>query len=328
MIWLSHGIAAIVLLSVIFEYKLKYIDKDGRTVDHKRTRLIVLCIAILSILIQQVMATLEDSKRANAEAEFRNKVDIANTNIAKLGVQYSEMLVALSTNNAVDSKLRVEILEHSRAVELISSEISELERWKTDFRNQQSAAKRKQDAGRLRHQILLEEQRAAAKDRIDFTWKRSGQVFDFLIRTLQETIQSVAKPTGEKVFADYAGLPAAPFGDGSTHVASITTGTNLGWSFKISAEGIPRTRGAEVWLRVYGSCTNGANQVVYMTKIESSGAPENPQTPNLNAESHLWFTEKTHPEFSESIDLGSYQTNILACVRRFIAAHAIRCENQ
>ena len=36
MTWLPYGILVVGLASVIFEYRLKYIDKDGRTIDHKR----------------------------------------------------------------------------------------------------------------------------------------------------------------------------------------------------------------------------------------------------------------------------------------------------
>ena len=205
--------------------------------------------------------------------------------------------------------------------------MSELEQWKTDLKNEQAVGKQKEDAARLKHEIALAEQGAAAKGRVDRTWKRATQYYDFILRTLQETVQGIAKQKGDKVFSDYAGLPAAPFGDKSSHVASITTGTNLGWSFEVSAEGIPRGDGAEVWLRVWGSCTNHADRVLYQTMCRSSEAPGNPGTTNVNVESYL-FLNPNHADFFQSANLETYQTNALAWVRRFIAAHAIRCDSR
>jgi hypothetical protein len=327
MTWASYGISIILFASVIMEYRLKYIDKDGRTIDHKRTRRLVLGIAILSIFAQQGVTEIKDRTRSKATAVLRGKIDTANTNIAKLLIHQSELLSALSTNQAIDPKLRVEILEHSRAVELVSADISELEQWKTDFRNEQAARKQREDAGKLKHQISLAEQGAAAQGRVDRTWKRANQFYDFIVRTLQETVHGIAKGKGDKVFSDYAGLPAATIGDKPIHVASITTGTNLGWFFKVSAEAIPRRDGAEVWLRIYGSCTNHADSVLYQTMLRSAEIPGNPGTTNVTIESHLVLAP-TRSDFSESINLEKYQTNVVAWVRRFIAAHAIRCDSQ
>jgi len=327
MTWLPYAISIVLLLSVVFEYRLKYIDKDGRTIDHKRTRRIVLGIAIFSILAQQGVTGMKDHRRSKADAVLRGKVDTANTNIGNLLTHQSELLSAISTNNAIDPKLRVEILEHSRAVEVVSADVSELEQWKTDFRNEEAARKQREDAARLKHEILLTEQGVAARGRVERTWKRANQLYDFIIRTLQEAVHGAAKAKGEKVFSDYAGLPLAPIGDKSVHVAGITTGTNLAWRFEVSAEGIPSSDGAEVWLRVYGFCTNHTDSILYQTRFRSSEIPGPPGATNVYIESYLLLTP-THSDFSGSINLETYQTNALAWVRRFIAAHAIRCESR
>jgi hypothetical protein len=317
MMWLSYGVSLLLLALVIFEYRLAHIAHDRRTTMHKRTRTIVFTLALVSIVAQQVIAKVEDRGRSKGEAELRAKVDSANTNIGKLLSHQSELLAALGTNSSIPAKLRVEILDHTRAVELVSADVSDLEQWKTDFKNEQAAAKQKQDVSRLKHQISLAEQRAAAQGQVDHAWKRATQLYDFIIRTLQETVQGIAKRKGDKVFSNYTGLPAAPFGDKAVHVASITTGTNLGWFFEVSAEGIPRGVAAEVWLRVYGSCTNRAERVLYQTMVNFSE----------NVDSHLMLTP-THADFSQTFNLETYQTNAIAWVRRFIAAHAIRCESQ
>ena len=179
----------------------------------------------------------------------------------------------------------------------------------------------------MKYQVFLAEQGAAAQGRVDRTWKRATQFYDFIIRTLQATVQDIAKGRGEKVFSDYIGLPPASVAGKSIRVATITTGTNLGWSFEISAEAIPRGDGAEVWLRVYASCTNHVGTILYNTMFRSSELAGNPGTTNVNVESHL-MVAPTHSAFSESINLETYQTNALAWVRRFIAAHAIKCDSQ
>jgi len=327
MTWLYYGISFVLLVSVIFEYRLKYIAKDGRTIEHKRTRRIVFGIAILSILAQQCVTGIKDHRKSKADALLRGKVDTATTNIEKLLIHQSELLSALSTNTAIDPRLRVEILEHSRAVELVSADISELEQWKTDFKNEQAARKQGEDAARLKHEILLTEQGVAAQGRVERTWKRANQLYDFIIRTLQEAVHGAAKAKGEKVFSDYAGLPLAPIGDKSVHIAGITTGTNLGWRFEVSAEAIPNGDGAEVWLRVYGFCTNHTDSILYQTRFRSSEIPAPPGATNVYIESYLLLTP-THSDFSGSMNLETYQTNTLAWVRRFIAAHAIRCESR
>jgi hypothetical protein len=324
MTWLSYGFSIVLLASVIFEYRLKHIDKDGRTIAHKRARRIVLAIAILSILAQQGIAGIKDQRKLKDEAVLRGKVDTANTNIGKLLEHQSRLLMALGTNVAIDPKLRVEILEHSRAVELVSADVSELEQWKTDFKNEQAVERQKKDAEKLRHQISVAEQDAAAKGRVERAWKRSAQLFDFTVRTLQETVRGIAEAKRDKVFTDYVTLPTAPVGDKSVHVASITTGTNLGWSFKISADAIARSHGAEVWLRVQGSCTNRA-PISYHTMLRVT-VPE-PGTTSIDVQSYLWLVPN-HPDFSQSFNLEAYQTNTVAWVRRFIAAHAIECDKR
>jgi hypothetical protein len=317
MTWLSYGVSLLLLALVIGEYCLAHVAYDRRTTAHKRTRTIVFTMALVSIVAQQVIAKVEDRSRSKGEAELRAKVDSANTNIGKLLSHQSELLAALGTNSSIPAKLRVEILDHTRAVELVSADVSELEQWKTDFKNEQAAAKQKEDVAKLKHQISVAEQGAAAQGRVDQTWKRATQFYDFIIRTLQETVQGIAKGKGDKVFSDYAGLPPLPMGDKGAHIANITTGTNLGWFFKVSAEGISRPSGAEVWLRVYGSCTNRAERVIYQTVVNSSE----------NVESHLMLTP-THAAFSQTFSLEAYQTNAIAWVRRFIAAHAIRCDSR
>jgi len=327
MTWLSYGISIVLLASFILEHRLKYIAKDGRTIDHKRTRRIVFGIGIFSILAQQGVTELKDRRRSKADVVLRGKVDIANTNIGKLLTHQSELLAALSTNNAIDPNLRVEILEHSRAVELVSADISELEQWKTDFKNEHAASKQREDAARLKNKISLTEQGVAAQGRVERTWKRAKQFYDFIIRTLQEALYGIAKRNGDKVFSDYAGLPKAPIGDKPVHVASMTTGTNLGWRFEVSADASPRSDGAEVWLRVVGSCTNHADSILYQTMFRSSEILGMPGATNVNIESHLCLTP-THVDFSQAINLETYPTNAVAWVHRFIAAQAIRCDSQ
>lgn len=316
MTWPSYVVSVFLLIAVISEYCLAHIAHDRRTRAHKRARRIVLTVALLSIAGQHVIGEVEDRRRSEGEAELRSDV-------RKLLTHQSELLAAITTNSSIPAKLRLEILQHSRAVELVSADVSDLERWKMDFKNERAAEKQQQDAAILKHQIMLAEQSSAAQGRIDQTWKGATQFYDFIIRTLQEAVHGIAKGKGDKVFSDYAGLPTAPIGDKQFHVASIATGTNLGWSFEISAEGISRNNAAEVWLRVFGSCTNRAGRVLYQTMVSSPG---NPGTTNLSASSHLMLTPR-HVDFSQSIDLGAYQTNVMAWVRRFIAAHAIHCDS-
>jgi hypothetical protein len=282
-------------------------------------------------LAQQGIAEIKDRRRSKAEAELRGKVDTANTNITKLLIHQSELLAALSTNNAIDPKLRVEILEHSRAVELASMDGSVLEGWKTNLKNEQAAAKQKEEVARLKDEISLAEETVAKQERFDRTRRRAIQYYDFMIRTLQTTVQDIAKSRGEKVFSDYRGLPVIPVGcNGNTHVATITTGTNLGWWFDLSACGGGTSVDAFVWLYVQGYCSNrlDKNQYTgYYTKFTSSETLGNPGSTNVTAESYLYLTP-THCDFRQRVNVDGYETNILAWVHRFVAAHAIRCDGR
>lgn len=321
MTWLSYGISVILLVSVIFEYRLKHIDTDRRTTAHKRTRTFVLVIAIVSIAAQQVVAEVKDRRKSKVEADLRGKVE-------QLVVQQSELLTALSTNNAIDPKLRVEILEHSHAVEIASADMSDLESWKTDFKNEQAAAKHQERVARMRHQIAHAEQSAANNGRVERTWKRATPMFNFIIQTLQSLVRDIARSRSEKLYSDYSGLSTTPLGDKVIHIATITTGTKLGWSFEVTADAIPRGANyAEVWLRVQASCSNQVEKTLYQTMFSSSEIPGNPGSTNMNAESYLMLTP-SHADFAQSVDLTGYQTNVLGWVHRFLAAHSIRCDGR
>jgi hypothetical protein len=317
MMWLSYGLSSLLAASVVFGYRLAHVDRDRRTKAHKRTRIIVLIIALATIVAQQIVKEVETRMRSKGETALRGKVDALIT-------QNRDLLTALSTNTAISPQLRAEILEHSRAVELVSDDVSELEKWKTDFKNEQAAAKRKLDATKLKQQIAGAEHAAMLQRRVDQTWKHATQLYDFIIRTLQQSVQSTAKTKGDKVFSDYAGLPPAPPSGKQINIASITTGTNFGWSFQISAEALPRNDSTEVWLRVFGSCTNLSDRVAYVTMFKSS---EIPGTTNVIAESHLQLNSY-HTHFSEAINLEGYQTNATAWVRRFIGALASQCDSR
>ena len=139
------------------------------------------------------------------------------------------------------------------------------------------------------------------------------------------------KAEAKKVFSDYTGLPAIPYGcDKNVHVATITTGTNLWWWFDLSACGSAKSGGADVWLYVQGYCSNrlDKNQYTgYYTKFTSSETLGNPGSTNMNAESYLLLTP-TRFDFVQGVNVEGYETNILAWVRRFIAAHSIRCDSR
>jgi heme/copper-type cytochrome/quinol oxidase subunit 2 len=83
--WMLLVVGVLSFLYVVFDYRLKHIDKDGRTVEHKRTRRVVLWIAIISIMAQKGADEIRDRGRTKTEGELRRKVDILNTNVGNLG---------------------------------------------------------------------------------------------------------------------------------------------------------------------------------------------------------------------------------------------------
>jgi hypothetical protein len=251
---------------------------------------------------------------------------LANRNLAILATNYSGIQAALTTNSSLDPKIRAKILEHSPSIELVSPDASDFEKWKRNFKNEQAEADRKELAGRLRHERLLAEQKATAQVRIDRTWDRARQLYDFIIRTLQIKIQGVAEDRGEKVSSNYTGLPAAIGTDKIIRIGTITTGTNLGWRFEISAEAIHRGAAGEVYLRVIGTCP-GQGYVHWLTALKTSENAGNPVITNVVAESGLSAKPNVGPDL-KPFNFENYQTDGLVFVQKFIGAIAVGCEGR
>jgi hypothetical protein len=177
------------LVLICWEYRLKYIDRDGRTTEHKRTRTIVLILGI-GICILGIASTIFDdynkAKRERSLADSNanlnrqlNEIREAQTNLPAevfRGVnQGVTKLLSQATNPALgDAALSATIQDLAATIrdkkktaaefEAISTDGLDIPAWKKRYESKLEIAKLVRDKGQQEaEQARRESERAAQK---------------------------------------------------------------------------------------------------------------------------------------------------------------------
>lgn len=225
------GLVSLVALTW-YNHKLKYVDKDGRTIEHKRTRSIVLRLGLVAGLVTLVASIVDDVYKAKTQYDLRQaliQITEGQTTIAsgqsvglaaierERAIQEKVLLLA-STNSGAGPTIASTLIQEkidavtqrkkefedisrgtfnlSNALDELTNKI-ELARLKTerDRLAEQVARPAKQAAEERKRRALEETMRKATNAMIE----RLSPRLEYTVKALQDILAERAQQTGTKL---------------------------------------------------------------------------------------------------------------------------------
>ncbi|MDB6064228.1 MAG: hypothetical protein JWR26_436 [Pedosphaera sp.] len=300
--------------SLFGDYLLKYVFKDRRTNDHKRLRKVILGAGVAGIVINQCYTFHVNHKRDVASVKNATQMQLVTSNQQALASnqmtlanQNASLLVALSTNPAIDLKTRAAIVDSNKKYELINSDAVDLANWVRELQSKQLSESIEQEKNHNRDK----------ENRIRIAKEANATVFpifDSAIRKFTSALVTLAAQRNDSVSSSYNGLPdildTTPY-----DVGEITFKNEASWQFRIF---IQQTERVDMLNRPFLCilCKHeeiaAKGQVVALTITPISNDNECIASIRIPGESG----------FQKYIPISGYQTNMDEIVRLFIAAQA------
>jgi hypothetical protein len=246
------------LLLIIWEYRLKYVDKDGRTIEHKRARKIVLFLAICICVLGFGSALLDDANKAKEKRKLAQsntnlvrelaEIKRAQTNLSKEVSQGVNELLIQATNASIsDAALKIEIREKEAKVSQaipVNTDSPDFGAFATNYEERIKLTQLKKEKDRREAvqaaQIAAEKARQEAERQEGSVANKTDPVFDYAVRTLQSMFADHVKQVGEKnLTSTYVGLPSMA-GLPSQNIAQLKSESKFPWVCEISRTKWPR----------------------------------------------------------------------------------------
>ncbi len=240
------------------KYRLDYIDNDGRTSRHKRTRKIVLGLVIVLCFLGIVSVGIDDYRKAGQKAESDKTITNLNgilTDIRKhqaslpneVSRGVNELLIMATNSKLSDSALAVAIREReviAQAPIPINTDKPDFQALVSNYQSRLELKRYKDEQGRRDAERIAQEeaQRAAklAEQQESFVSEKTYPVFEYALRTLHALLTDRARQNGGQLSTTYKGLPRA-IGSAVNTVCRIDAGEKSPWVFYASLTQSPRT---------------------------------------------------------------------------------------
>ncbi|HWN94516.1 MAG TPA: hypothetical protein VNT99_05760 [Methylomirabilota bacterium] len=301
--WLLAMLAVLPIAQLIIDYRVKYFAKDGRTKEHKVLRTIVLTIALVSLAANPFVGWINNvQKDRKAEKEgkalkgqitdlksnFQFRISLVDSNQLRFKDDLQSVSMALATNSSMDPSVRAKLLQASKRLEAIDTNIIDTGAWISDLQRNRA----------LRRLELSQSDQSH--------WDEGLPVYDYAIRKLQSTLVELGKQNGNQVFSDFKTLPvlAPPY---PFDAAKLAVGTNSQWKFEAIIEHTYHTQ-----LRITSTCADTITRATMRLQVYDGSV-----VADVEALGQLNIEEIGKAE--------GFKTTVDWALRGFIAAHIEQC---
>jgi hypothetical protein len=231
--WLLACLAIIPIIQLSLDYRVKYVEKDGRTRIHKILRRLIFVFALASLLANPFVGWWNNEQKDRTASEQRkalqNQITTVASNQDNLLSRHKDLVATIATNSAVDPKLQAKVLEFEQRFDVVSDEVFDLQEWSANRDRRKKLAK-------LHQQEAQKQADAAYKVAVRPIWDSSRPVYEFAVQRLDSILQQMGRKSGEALYRTFVGIPEEPtFGK----LGTLNLGTNVNWHFEISAGANP-----------------------------------------------------------------------------------------
>ena len=142
--WVPYVITAVLLITVILEYRLKHIATDRRTTKHKVLRRWLLGILIIGIISQQAVSAIKEAQRKEDETA---KDAAAEETRRRQENEIRSLRNTLVTNTLLNPEFRAKLLDVPPH-EIENSDDVNLSAWRAEKQRRLAIAHLQQESGK------------------------------------------------------------------------------------------------------------------------------------------------------------------------------------
>jgi hypothetical protein len=238
---LAFLVVGLTAVQIWWDYLLKYFFKDGRTNEHKSLRKRFLILTLILFALNQFISivnsyqkdqqTKADKQESNRQINFlTNQLAEINLNQKKLSQENQRLTSILSTNPAVEPATRAAILDNQQNLQVVDTEVVNLNAWMSEWENKRAIEQAKQKNERELSQLkALQDQEALDKQLA----VQCNYIFEYTIAALRATLIELARQQNESLVSSYSGLPMK-ISSNFVQLGYFSLGTNSPWNISLS----------------------------------------------------------------------------------------------
>ena len=234
---------ALLLLGLVYEYRVQYISQKKDFAKHKRAswrRLIVLVLAGLCGIAASVLQDVADNRRdtdarkyreqqEEREKEFEQRIQSIDLTQQAVAKTYQNILVSIATNRFWDSSVLTTLASTREQSRQIGTNIVDLKSWVANLRSTTDALFLQHEAQRL----------STIEQELSFIAPYYSQ-WTYSMDQFLQLLSAVSAQHGMRIESDYKGLPSlqelcfgsseqADWGETTFPVATISLASSNNW---------------------------------------------------------------------------------------------------